>query len=530
MRLNKLGAVLLCGVMLAGCQRVNTDKVLPSYEEEQIAEILESAELCEGAKVYGVSNIYEKAISIVFEGFSDEESMMRLADTLEEYGVDTVMFIPAVKIEEHPDLIAYLIDRGVEIGNYGLTGEEDLAESGDSKIARQIYLSNEYIKQAINKYPNYFVANRSEYSESMLKIVEAANLEGVVSPSIYLNYKSFVSLEKAVEYTTNNLRGDIVSFKLSGELDDTEVQSWREEDEKPAVDKQPTIADEEIEESPQEEVQDLVQVVEWFVEGCLQNNVEIVSLKGLESKAQDALVAKEVPVELQEQLDASLYPNLTTDFKFGLQEGTKVEDSFFDDAVFVGDSIMQGIEEYVQLKRQSNSSFLGDARFLAMGGMSARNALWEISDESRHPIKNGERMLVQDAIAQMDGVKKVYLMIGANDILLTDTEEHLENYQALLQLIMQQSPQVEFYIISITPGTDIEELDPNNTDIFARNMDLIEWCTMYGYEYVDLAYALRNETGGLPTEWCIDTGGQGRHLNEDGIDVVWEFLYTHTKK
>lgn len=528
MKAKKLSAVLLCAMLATGCQRVNTDKVLPSYEDEQVAKIVEMAQNGEAASLYGLSNVYEKSISLVFEGFTDEETMMRLADTIEEYDIETVMFIPAVKVEQHPDVIAYLIDRGVEIGNYGLTGEESLSDSSDTKIARQIYLANEYIKQAVNKYPNYFTANRSSYTDSMLRIVEAASLDGAVDPSIYFNYKSFISAEKAMEYTTNNLRGDIVSFKLTGELDATEVENKREEDEKPAVDKQPTVEDDTQEQEVQEE-QDIVQVVEWFIQGCMSNNVSILSLTDLESRAQDTLMAKDVPDDLLELLDPSLYPDLTTEFKFGLQEGDRVEDSFFDDTVFVGDSIMQGIEEYVQLKRQTNSSFLGKAQFLAMGGMSARNALWEISDESRHPIYNGERMLVQDAIGQMDGVKKVYFLLGSNDILLTDPEEHLENYQALLQLIKQQSPQVEFYIISITPGTDIEELDPNNTDIFARNMELIEWSAMYGYEYVDLAYALRNETGGLPTEWCIDTGGQGRHLNETGIDVVWDYLYTHTK-
>lgn len=530
MKFKKLSTVLLCGVMLAGCQRINTDEVMPSYEDEQIAHILEEAEIVEPSHLYGMSNIYEKAISLVFEGISDEETMMRLADKVQEYGIDTVLFIPASKVEQQPDLIKYLIDAGVEIGNYGLTGEEALAENSDTKIARQIYLANEYIKQAINKYPDYFMANRSENSESMLKIVEAAGLDGAVDPSIYLNYKSFTSLDKAVEYTTNNLRGDIVSFKLSGELDSTEVQNWREEDEKPAVDKQPTVQDEELVDEEKEEIQDIVQVVEWFIEGCLENNVDIVSLEALESKAQDALVAKEVSEELKGRLDINLYPNLVTESEFGIQASAKVDDNYFDDAVFVGDSIMQGIEEYVKLQRQTNSEFMGNAQFLTMVGMSARNALWDVSEESRHPVYNGETILIQDAIAQMEDVKKVYILLGTNDILLASPEEHMENYQTLLQLIKQQSPQVEFFIISITPGMDIEKLSPDNTEIFERDMVLIEWCEMYGYNYVDLAYALRNERGALPEEWCIDQDAQGVHLNEEGIEAALEFLYTHTKK
>lgn len=528
MKWKKISVLLLCASMLTACQRINTEKVSLSYEEQQIEEILADAKDGEAANIHGISNVYDKAISLVFEGFTDEATMMRLADMIAEYDVEAIMFIPGDKIQSHPDLIQYLVDKKIEIGNYGLTGEEELASSNDTKIARQIYLSNEYLKQAVNKYPDYFNANRSEYSESMLRIVEAAGLKGVVKPSVYLNYKSFINLEKATEYTTNNLRGDIVSFKLSGELNETEVVNKKEEDEKPAVDKQPTVLDE-IEEVIEDEVQDIVEVVEWFIQGCQLNNVSILSLADLEECAQDALVSQEVPLELMNRLDMGLYPNLTTDFKFGLQEGEKVDHSYFDDTVFVGDSIMEGIEGYVNLKRQTNKEFLGKAQFLAMRGMSASNALWEISDESRHPIYNGERMLVQDAIGMMEGIKKVYLLLGLNDILLSDSEEHLENYQALVQLIKQQSPQVEIYIISITPGTDIDELEPNNTQVFERNMILIEWCAMYNYNYVDLAYALRNETGGLPTQWCIDTGGQGYHLNVDGIDAVWEFLYTHTK-
>lgn len=521
--------MLLILSVLTGCQRINTQTVTPTYEEEQIQEILDKSKTSESAKLYEHFNVYDKSISIIFEGFSDEETIMRLADLLQENKIETIMFIPGAQVEAHPDVIKYIKDRGIEVGNYGLTGEEDLASSSDKKITRQIYISNQYYKQAINETPEVFYATRSKYTESMLKIIEASDMKAGVLPTVFLNYKSFTSQDMATGYTENNHRGDIISFKLNGELNETEVENIGEEETQPAIDKQPTIVEEETQEELQEESQDIVQVVEWFIEGCEINQVKIRSLEEMQEKSNEEIQVQEVSQETQEKLEINLYPNLTTDFEFGIQESQAVEHSYFNDAVFIGDSIMEDIEEYVLHKRQTNQDYLGTAQFLAMGGLSARNALWEISDTSRHPIYNGERIKVQDGVAAMGNIKKVYLLLGANDILLTDSVEHLKNYHTLLQLIKEQSPQVEFYVMSITPGTDIEELEPNNKQIFERNLSMIYWCEMYAYHYIDVATVLRNETGGLPTQWCVDTGGQGRHLNEQGIEVLLNYLLTHTK-
>lgn len=528
MRVKKYICTSICACLLVGCQPVNTDKVLPSYEELRTDQIAELAETIDPATIYEKSNLYDKAVSVVFEGFADEETMMRLADLLEENDIDSVMFLPGVEIETRPDLSKYIIQRGIEIGNYGLSGEEGLASSSVTRIARQIYLGNEYVKQAVNKQPNYFMANRSEYTEDMLKVVNAADLDGVVKPSRYLNYKSFVSLEQATDYASDNMRGEIFSFRLSGELNETEVLTTREEDERPAIDKQPTITDEETEEESDEDLPDVVEVVGWFLEACVANNVEIISLKELENRKQDDLVAKEVPEELLALLDADLYPSLTTEFTFGVEESDKAANSYFDDVVMVGDSVIQGVEEYVKQKKQNNANYLGDISFLTMSGLSARNALWEISEESRHPIYMGERTLIQDAIGQMSEVNKVYIMLGANEITVSSTQAYLDNYQTLIQLIKQQSPQVEIFVLSITPGMDDKE-EPNNQQIFERNLALVEWCAMYGYEFVDVATALRNENGGLQSEYCSDEDGDKMHLSTQGAEAFLEYILTHVK-
>ena len=98
-----------------------------------------------------------------------------------------------------------------------------------------------------------------------------------------------------------------------------------------------------------------------------------------------------------------------------LPESPRVEDSYFDDAIFIGDSVSLKLNLYVTKSRQSNSTLLGKAQFLTAGSMGSGNALQEVSDDSIHPLYNGEKMSLADAVAA-SGAKKVYSMLGMNDL------------------------------------------------------------------------------------------------------------------
>lgn len=82
-------------------------------------------------------------------------------------------------------------------------------------------------------------------------------------------------------------------------------------------------------------------------------------------------------------------------------EYTQVDDGYFNDAVFIGDSISYGFELYVTEKRANGETVLGEAKFLTSGSLSYGNSLWDVSDESVHPTYNGVKMKLEDAIAQI---------------------------------------------------------------------------------------------------------------------------------
>lgn len=98
-------------------------------------------------------------------------------------------------------------------------------------------------------------------------------------------------------------------------------------------------------------------------------------------------------------------------------------DAYFDNAVFVGDSIMLGFRNYA-MKRQD--TFPGRPQFLAAGSFSVNNALWPVDDKSVHPVYRGEQHQIWESIAMM-GSKRVFLMLGMNDLNINGVEGTCKN-------------------------------------------------------------------------------------------------------
>ena len=82
----------------------------------------------------------------------------------------------------------------------------------------------------------------------------------------------------------------------------------------------------------------------------------------------------------------------------GAEENAEEIDAYFDDSVFIGDSIMLGFRNYA-MKRQD--TFLSRMNFLAAGSFSANNALWDVNDESVHPVYQGEQRQVWESVSLM---------------------------------------------------------------------------------------------------------------------------------
>ena len=198
--------------------------------------------------------------------------------------------------------------------------------------------------------------------------------------------------------------------------------------------------------------------------------------------------------------------------------------SWFDDAVMIGDSVTLKLKNFVAQQRHDDPGYFGGGQFLSSGSLGSGNALWEVSDKSVHPSFRGEKLLLEQSIP-MTGAKKVYLMLGVNDIAVYGLEGSVENYKTLLSRIKTAAPEVEIYIQSATPiceGAERGGLTNENLEIY--NQLLVEMCQELDLRFVDVASVLRDENGYLPREYCSDPDGMGIHLTDAACQLWLGYL------
>lgn len=199
-------------------------------------------------------------------------------------------------------------------------------------------------------------------------------------------------------------------------------------------------------------------------------------------------------------------------------------DAYFDDTVFVGDSIMLGFRNYA-MKRQE--TFLSRMQFLAAGSYSANNSLWDLDNkDSVHPVYKGEPRYVWDSIAMM-GSRRVFIMLGMNDLNVTGLDGSVEKYEELIGKIKESAPDAEIHIMSMTyilHGKEVGKLE-NNT-IREYNSMLQEMAKEKGLGYVNVADALADSNGDLAAEYCSD---EFAHQNPEAYDIWVSVLREYAK-
>ncbi len=200
---------------------------------------------------------------------------------------------------------------------------------------------------------------------------------------------------------------------------------------------------------------------------------------------------------------------------------------FFNDAVFVGDSITVGLEYYVRNERKAGRECLGTAQFLCAGSMSYTNSRGQVgAAHTIHPEYNGQEVLIEDGIKQC-GAKKVFLMLGMNDFLAYNMDKVKSNIRDTIDKIKSVNPDVRIYIESVTPITNGKEHDNfTNANIDSFNQILRGIAGEYGLRFVDINSQLKGSDGYLRPEYCGDNGekGMGIHMSASGSKAWINYL------
>ena len=151
-----------------------------------------------------------------------------------------------------------------------------------------------------------------------------------------------------------------------------------------------------------------------------------------------------------------------------LPEAGRVDMSYFDDALFIGDSLTRGFQEY--------SSGIPNAKYAAYLGAGPKQFMEGLVENI-----SGQQVAAIDEILAA-APKKVYILLGTNSMATLTDEAFLKYYNDFLDFLLPQLPQdTVYYIQSIlqnyvgqrADGTKIEMWDEINVQQDVANIYIL---------------------------------------------------------
>ena len=178
--------------------------------------------------------------------------------------------------------------------------------------------------------------------------------------------------------------------------------------------------------------------------------------------------------------------------------GDRVDDDWFSDAAFLGNSLVDGFRLFSGL---TTCDVYAATSMTVMGAGS----------------------LISQMNAKQYG--KVYVLLGINEIGY-DADYFKTQYSNMLDTIIAGQPDADIYVMGLTPVSE-HKSTTDSTFTMDRvrkyNEKLLELAIEKGCYYLDLCEALSDESGYLPADVTTD----GVHFAASHYQVWLEYLRTH---
>ena len=207
------------------------------------------------------------------------------------------------------------------------------------------------------------------------------------------------------------------------------------------------------------------------------------------------------PTELSEELPKEVFYHT-------------VDDSYFDDAVFIGDSRTVGMYEYGGLEETST--------FYASTGLT----IYKMFDSKIVAVPGQKKKItVEEALSEKQ-FAKIYLMIGINEMGTGTVESFMKAYGEAVQHLQQLQPDAVIYLQAIMKVTTERSGQGDyitNEGIEARNEEIAKLADDEKIYYLDVNPLICDETGGMVASYTYD----GVHLKAQYIPIWLDFLKEH---
>jgi lysophospholipase L1-like esterase len=192
-------------------------------------------------------------------------------------------------------------------------------------------------------------------------------------------------------------------------------------------------------------------------------------------------------------------------------QGEKVDDSYFSSALFIGDSLTEGIKLY---------DVMSNAAVLSHTGINLDN----IMTKQVVSLSNGEKVTIPEGTSYYHP-RNIYVLMGANSMFSSQTT-FVKGYRRLVEDLKQRHPYATIYVQSVMPVTaSYEKRRPEfaNSKIDQYNAAVRQMAIEEGVEYLNVAEALKDSSGKLPESASSD----GMHFGVRLYRQWFDYLATH---
>lgn len=227
---------------------------------------------------------------------------------------------------------------------------------------------------------------------------------------------------------------------------------------------------------------------------------EVSGIETIEEAGNDTDAALTAASDIHVYID----PNVNYPMPF-----TEVDESYFDDALFIGDSRLQGFGMY---------SGMPGTFYAATGFQLFKYDTMKVAN-----TENGKVPLT-DALPY-DSFTKIYIKVGLNEM-GGNENAFLTKYAELIAVLRESEPRAIIYIHGLLPVTASKSQSDkvhNNPNVNKRNEALKQFALEQKAYYLDVGSALAGADGSLPSEMAAD----GIHLKAQYMDIWKQYLLSH---
>ena len=220
---------------------------------------------------------------------------------------------------------------------------------------------------------------------------------------------------------------------------------------------------------------------------------------------------EERPAPLRESTEEEYLNHISADIygdvgilKAATYDFVTVDESYFDDALFIGDSRTVGLRDYTDLSEHADF-------------YETSLTIYKVMEENFKGLGT-----IEEALGAKD-YGKIYIMVGINELGRGTTEDFMAKYTEVVDRLHELEPEAKIIIQGIMRVSGESDAIFNNSNINARNRAIATLADNETIFYIDVNEVVCDEEGNLNGDYTFDQ----IHLLGVYDDLWKQFLLSH---